>query len=196
MNVLSSEDEANTVKRSPGKKSAGSVDIDTVKYVVDEKKETEITELEDKTTTEDLSELKKTNLSTQSSLNFKEFSTQLYSCLSTMQEPSFKSDTDNLESTSMESCAQVHTDEFIDNKIYKLILSGNKNIEMPPGFEINHKEAKEIEELGKKLATFQIETDTEIDQSIFNSSNSSSNSGDADESRQNDGDAQSQTAKM
>lgn len=37
------------------------------------------------------------------------------------------------------------------------------------------KEAKEIEELSKKLATFEIETDTEM--SIFNSSNTTSNSG-------------------
>ena len=65
-------------------------------------------------------------------------------------------------------------DEFIDNEIYKCILNGNRSVEIPPGFEIYTNEAKEIEELGKKLATFQIETDTEM--SIFNSSNTSSNS--------------------
>lgn len=63
------------------------------------------------------------------------------------------------------------SDEFIDNEIYRCILNGNRSVEIPPGFD---DEAKEIEELGQKLATFQIETDTEM--SIFNSSNTSSNS--------------------
>ena len=166
--------------------------------LVEEKKDIELKKqpptetalLEDKTAAEvfvdDLSEARKASMSTQSSLNFKEFSSQLYSCLSTMQEPFLKSSDENLASGEPH---QLHTGEFSDNRVYKLILSGNKNIEMPPGFEINTKEAKEIEELGQKLATFQIETDTEIDQSIFNSSNTSTSS-DGDESKL------SQTAKM
>ena len=47
-----------------------------------------------------------------------------------------------------------------DNHIYKFVLNGKKQVSIPPGFENNSKEAEEIEELGKKIATFQIETDT------------------------------------
>lgn len=122
----------------------------------------------------------KLNLNTQASLNFKEFSSQLYSCLALMQDQQ----TSGLQSSSSQehstleglgtASVQMRQEEFIDNEIYKLILNGNGDVEVPPGFDVNSKEAKEIEELGKKLATFEIETDTEM--SIFNSSNTSSNS--------------------
>ena len=59
------------------------------------------------------------------------------------------------------------TDDFIDNEVYKFVLNGRKQVEVPPGFEVNAKEVQEIEELGQKLATFQIETDTEM--SLYNS---------------------------
>ena len=119
-------------------------------------------------------------LNTQASLNFKEFSSQLYSCLALMQDQQ----TSGLQSSSSQehstleglgtASVQRRQEEFIDNEIYNLILNGSGDVEVPPGFDVNSKEAKEIEELGKTLATFEIETDTEM--SIFNSSNTSSNS--------------------
>jgi hypothetical protein len=99
------------------------------------------------------------------SANFKEFSTQLFTNYSL-----FESKFENISSTLSEN------NEFIDNEVYKCVLNGHKQVSVPPGFENNPKEAHEIDELGKKLATFQIETDTEV--SIFNSdtnNNSSSN---------------------
>jgi hypothetical protein len=99
------------------------------------------------------------------SANFKDFSTQLFTNYSL-----FESKFDNFSS------AFNDNNELIDNEIYKSVLNGNKQVSVPPGFENNSKEVQEIEELGKKLATFQIETDTEM--SVFNSdtnNNSSSN---------------------
>jgi hypothetical protein len=99
------------------------------------------------------------------SANFKDFSTQLFTNYSL-----FESKFDNFAS------AFNDNNELIDNEIYKSVLNGNKQVSVPPGFENNSKEVQEIEELGKKLATFQIETDTEM--SVFNSdtnNNSSSN---------------------
>ena len=106
-----------------------------------------------------------------SMINFKEFSSQLYSRLSVIQEPS------KTESTSA-NISHETSNEFIDNEIYKFILNGNKSVDIPPGFEIFSKEVQEIEELGKKLATFEIETDTEM--SIFNSTENSPNSSKSD----------------
>ena len=84
-------------------------------------------------------------------VKFKEFISQLYSRFSLFHaQPTFAV-------TSMTS-----TDEFIDNEVYKFVLNGHKEVDVPPGFEMNAKEVQEIEELGKKLATFQIETDTEM----------------------------------
>ena len=111
------------------------------------------------------------------SANFKDFSTQLFTNYSL-----FESKFDSFAS------AFNDTNELIDNEIYKGVLNGHKQVSVPPGFENNSKEVQEIEELGKKLATFQIETDTEM--SVLNSdtnNNSSSddlslNSGGGDES--------------
>jgi len=123
-------------------------------------------------------------LTAQNSLNFKEFSTQLYSCLSLMKGGEQASDADSTghhleQQPDQQKEQRQESNDFIDNEIYKFILNGD--VRAPPGFDVNSEEAKEIEELGKKLATFQIETDTEM--SIFNSSNSSSsnNSDDLDE---------------
>lgn len=101
------------------------------------------------------------------SISFKEFTTQLYSRLSLLQE--------NVVPVTVQESPQVlnNQEEFIDNEIYKFVLNGKKQVSIPPGFENNSKEAEEIEELGKKIATFQIETDTEM--SIFNSNSSSEN---------------------
>lgn len=101
------------------------------------------------------------------SISFKEFTTQLYSRLSLLQE--------NIVPVTVQESPQVlnNQEEFIDNEIYKFVLNGKKQVSIPPGFEKNSKEAEEIEELGKKIATFQIETDTEM--SIFNSNSSSEN---------------------
>jgi len=128
------------------------------------------------------------NLLTGQSLNFKEFSAKLYSCLSLMKEGELTDDVEKTETTEhqitaelkqeedndLKKLVQVDSNYFIDNEIYKFILNGG--VEPPPGFDVNSEEAKEIEELGIKLATFQIETDTEI--SLFNSSNTSSNNSD------------------
>jgi hypothetical protein len=121
--------------------------------------------------------------------SFKEFSSQLYSRLSLLQEHSTNTNNYNntstitttaavagatLSSSSTSSTVQSNTtiisEEFIDNEIYKFVLNGKKQVSVPPGFEMNSKEAEEIEELGKKIATFQIETDTEM--SIYNSDTS------------------------
>ena len=99
------------------------------------------------------------------SANFKEFSTQLFTNFSL-----FESKFENFASVFQEN------NEIIDNEIYKGVLNGQKQVSVPPGFESNPKEAQEIEELGKKLATFQIETDTEI--SIFNSDTNVNSSSD------------------
>ena len=77
------------------------------------------------------------------------------------------------------------SDDFVDNEIYKFVLSGNKDVGIPPGFEMNPKEAQEIEELGQKIASFQIETDTEM--SIFNTDDTVSSS-DSDSSSSYDSD--------
>lgn len=72
-----------------------------------------------------------------------------------------------------------NSDEFIDNEIYKFILNGKKQVSVPPGFENNPKEVQEIEELGQKIASFQIETDTEV--SLFNTDENSSHSAYSDD---------------
>lgn len=122
--------------------------------------------------------------------SFKEFSSQLYSRLSLLQEHNTNTNNYNnttstitstaaaagatLSSSSTSSTVLSNTtivsEEFIDNEIYKFVLNGKKQVSVPPGFEMNSKEAEEIEELGKKIATFQIETDTEM--SIYNSDTS------------------------
>lgn len=121
-----------------------------------------------------------------STINLKEFSTQLFSQFSLLQEqplmPSnfLSSGLPNLNSGISQNTAINNTDEFVDNEIYKFILNGKRDGEIPPGFEAYTKEALEIEELGKKLATFQIETDTEM--SLFNTDeNSSGNDDDEDD---------------
>jgi hypothetical protein len=133
-------------------------------------------------------------------VNFRQFSTQLYSRFESLYQnlplnsnlsASFSS-TNNSSlassqvlgssgnfSSSMQSSSTL-TEDFIDNEIYRFILNGNTKksiLDVPPGFEMVTKEALENEELGKKIATFQIETDTEM--SIFNTdadNNSSSDS--------------------
>ncbi len=94
--------------------------------------------------------------------NFKEFSTNLFEKYSIYQS---KFDSNLLTTTQFNE-----NNEFIDDEIYKSILNGQKQVSIPPGFEKNEKETREIEELGKKLATFQIETDTEM--SVLNSDTS------------------------
>ena len=106
------------------------------------------------------------------SISFKEFSTQLHSRLSVLQENSSITIVNNPTASILSN--SITSEEFIDNEIYKSVLNGKKQVSIPPGFEKNSKEAEEIEELGKKIATFQIETDTEM--SIFNSNSSSSSS--------------------
>ena len=96
------------------------------------------------------------------SANFKDFSTQLFTNYSL-----FESKFENYSS------AFTDTNELIDNEVYKNVLNGHKQVSVPPGFENNSKEVLEIEELGKKLASFEIETDTEM--SMFNSDTNASN---------------------
>lgn len=88
-----------------------------------------------------------TNINTANNLfNFKELSVQLLSNFSTLIH----------QQTGFPTPSLSAPDEFIDNEIYKLVLNGGQ---APGFFEI--KEAFENEELGKKIATFQIETDSE-----------------------------------
>lgn len=100
-------------------------------------------------------------------ISFKEFSSQLYSRLSILHEPSYSV---NIPQT-------TQSEDFIDNEVYKFVLNG-KQVDIPPGFEVNAKEVQEIEELGKKLATFQIETDTEM--SLYNSEENSATNSDVE----------------
>ena len=91
-------------------------------------------------------------------INFKEFSVQLLSNFSSLnQQQTFAAA--GLNSSHGSGCA----DEFIDNEIYKIVLNGGGKDDLSAStgglFEMNPKEAFEIEELGKKIATFQIETD-------------------------------------
>ncbi|RNA44425.1 SMG5-like [Brachionus plicatilis] len=97
--------------------------------------------------------LNKSNLSS----NFKELSLQLFSDFGSLPAYSPSSSSFNYK---------LNSDEFVDNEIYKFIL----NVSVPPGFEVNVKEVEEIEELGKKIASFEIETDTEM--SVLNSDKS------------------------
>ena len=133
--------------------------------------------------------LDESDLLSNNQTSFKEFSSQLYSRLSLLQEHNTNTNNSNntstitttsaaagaiLSSSSTSSTVLSNTtivsEEFIDNEIYKFVLNGKKQVSVPPGFEMNSKEAEEIEELGKKIATFQIETDTEM--SIYNSDTS------------------------
>ncbi len=117
-------------------------------------------------------------------VNFKEFSTQLFSSFSLIGQQQNQTAPQYNAATS---------DDFVDNEIYKFILSGNKDVGIPPGFEVNPKEAQEIEELGQKIASFQIETDTEM--SIFNTDDTSSNSCDNNTSSSDDFDEQNSNIK-
>jgi hypothetical protein len=120
-------------------------------------------------------------------VNFKELSTQLLSNFSSLNQQTSSTNvipTGSLTSASSSSAgttvqstlgAALTTDEFIDNEIYKFVLNGRRETGIPPGFEINSKEAFEIEELGKKIATFNIETDSEL--SSFNTDEAESMSG-------------------
>lgn len=96
--------------------------------------------------------------------NFKELSIQLLSSFT-----SFPTTT-----TTATTLTAPGSDEFIDNEIYKFVLHGGSRastttarvgdaaavIEM-----MNPKEAYENEELGKKIATFQIDTDSDEEES-------------------------------
>lgn len=108
-------------------------------------------------------------------VNFKELSTQLLSNFSSLNQQTSSTNiipTGSLTSSSsagttvQSTISALTTDEFIDNEIYKFVLNGRRETGIPPGFEMNSKEAFEIEELGKKIATFNIETDSEL--SSFN----------------------------
>ena len=133
------------------------------------------------------------NLNQNAAINFQQFSTQLYSryasllqdqqSFSANKEANNEKDSVDLKSSSASSSTyeiqyfqsnKNNTEEFIDNKIYKFILNGKRGLDVPPRFEVDTKEALENEELAKKLATFQIETDTEM--SIFNTDDNTSNS--------------------
>jgi hypothetical protein len=103
-------------------------------------------------------------LNNAASVNFKEISSQLISRFSTLQPANLAPQTQHTQTTTV-----VSTDEFISNELYKFVLNGKQSVSLPPGFD--PKEAKEIEELGQKIATFQIETDTEM--SLFNTDTSS-----------------------
>jgi protein SMG5 len=111
------------------------------------------------------------HLNNSSSVNFKEFSSQLISQHFSQIQPT----------------TQLTHDELIDNEMYKFVLNGKRNVALPPGFDL--KEQREIEELGEKIAQFQIETDTEM--SLFNtdtsSSTSESNSSESDDFDDNAG---------
>ena len=117
-------------------------------------------------------------LNNASSLNFKEFSSQLVSRFSMIQD---RAVTNNSAKPNVSSTTQAG-DEFIDNEIYKFVLNGKRNVTVPPGFD--PKEAREIEELGEKIATFQIETDTEI--SLFNTDTNSSDTSSSSHSEHSD----------
>jgi hypothetical protein len=119
--------------------------------------------------------------------NFKEFSTNLFENYS-MYESKFGI------SGLLTSTQFNENNEFIDDESYKSILNGQKQVSIPPGFERNEKESREIEELGKKLATFQIETDTEMSQfnSDTNLNTSSSDDGDDDPTRAADNQSSNQ----
>lgn len=97
------------------------------------------------------------------SSNFKELSLQLFSDFSNL--PANSPSNPNLN-------YHLNTDDFVDNEIYKFVLNGKKQVSVPPGFELNTQEVREIEELGKKIASFQIETDTEM--SVMNSNSEQS----------------------
>jgi len=105
---------------------------------------------------------------TGANVNFKEFSTQIFSYF---QEQQLNA---SYGSTSSTSGLFTNTSEpdFIDNEIYKFVLNGSCSVSVPPGF--NPQEAKEIEELGKKIAAYQIETDTEVSVAENSTSNESS----------------------
>lgn len=100
--------------------------------------------------------------------NFKELSIQLLSSFSSFP-------TSTTTTTTATTLTAPGSDEFIDNEIYKFVLHGGSRpstgtrttdgdaataIEM-----MNPKEAYENEELGKKIATFQIDTDSDEDES-------------------------------
>ena len=134
-------------------------------------------------------------LNNTSSINFKEFSYQLFSSFSTGSQDRTAANMFNqgplAPGISNQSGSAATTDEFIDNEIYKFVLNGKKQVDVPPGFD--SKEALEIEELGKKIATFQIETDTEM--SILNSDGNSSNDDDFDNSDESDTDKKKKKKK-
>jgi hypothetical protein len=107
-------------------------------------------------------------LTSGANIDFKEFSTQIFSYF---QEQQLNA---SYGSTSSTSGLFTNTSEpdFVDNEIYKFVLNGSRSVSVPPGF--NPQEAKEIEELGKKIAAYQIETDTEVSVAENSSSNESS----------------------
>jgi protein SMG5 len=94
------------------------------------------------------------------STNFREFSLQLSSTYL------------NYENDSQKSFDE--SSDFIDNELYKRVLAGKAKVSVPPGFETNEIEAKVIEEIGEKIAKFQIETDTEISTALSESDDSKS----------------------
>jgi hypothetical protein len=101
-------------------------------------------------------------------VNFKEFSTQIFSYF---QEQQLNASYGSTSSTSG-LFANAAEPDFVDNEIYKFVLNGSYSLSVPPGF--NQQEAKEIEELGKKIAAYQIETDTEVSVAENSTSNESS----------------------
>ena len=122
-------------------------------------------------------------------VDFKEFSTQLFSSFSLIGQQQNQSATQQSFNNIINTAT---SEDFVDNEIYKFVLSGNKDVGIPPGFEMNPKEAQEIEELGQKIASFQIETDTEM--SIFNTDDTVSSS-DSDSSSSYDSDEKNTKGK-
>lgn len=118
--------------------------------------------------------------------SFKQFSTQLSARFTSLYQDPLQNSTASLKSSfdgtkpigfsSSMSSSSMNSEDFIDNEIYRLIMKGAKNAfdganaVPPPGFELLHEELENEEELSKKLATFQIETDSDI--SMFDSDNS------------------------
>lgn len=96
------------------------------------------------------------------SSNFREFSLQLSSTYL------------NYETNSQKTFDE--SNDFIDNELYKQVLAGKTQVSVPPGFEKNETEAKVIEEIGEKIAKFQIETDTEMSTVLSESEDSKSES--------------------
>lgn len=90
------------------------------------------------------------------SINFKEFSSQLFTTLNSQFYPGIS----GLPGVN----SMPTTEEFIDDELYKFVLNGKNNPALNM-LGLNAKEVQEIEELGKKLETFEFDTDT--DMSLF-----------------------------